>query len=215
MIKGKKTERKILQKALTLFVKNGYYNTSIDAITSAVGLTKGALYAHYKNKRELVLKLIEEFETSILDRLKSELDSLNGNAIEKLKYTTQFLAKIGEKTQLGDLGPALIAFQLFVAGELKSDPDFEPTLTALFKKHQKVTSDLYSQGVAEGILRNDIDPDLAGAIFLAFGSGLFQQWLMYRPFSNPNKYIETTHKILLEGVSLIPHKDNSGVSNSD
>jgi AcrR family transcriptional regulator len=200
MKKGKETERKILGVALELFVKKGYYNTSIDAITSALGLTKGALYTHFKSKRELVLKLIDDFETNILDRLVSELDGLSGNAIEKLQYTTRFLAEIGQHTQLGERAQFLIAFQLFVASELKSDPDFEPVLTALFKKHQKVTSDLYRQGVNEGLLREDIDPDLAGSIFLAFGSGLFQQWLMYRPFKSSDQYIQTIHKILLEGV---------------
>ena len=200
MKKGKETERKILRVALDLFVERGYYNTSIDAITGALGLTKGALYTHFKSKRELVLKLIDDFETKILDQLVSELDKLPDNAIEKLKHTTRFLAQIGKQSQLGERAQSLIAFQLFVASELKSDPDFEPVLTALFKKHQKVTSDLYRQGVNEGLLRKDIDPDLAGSIFLAFGSGLFQQWLMYRPSMGPNQYIETVHKILLEGI---------------
>ncbi len=205
MKKGKKTEKRILQTALALFVKNGYYNTSIDAITGAAGLTKGALYVHFKSKRDLVLALIDKFETSVLDRLRTGLDHLQGDAIEKLKYTTRFLSEIGEQAQLGNQGQALIAFQLFVAGELKSDPDFEPVLTALFKKHQQVTSDLYRQGVAEGLLREDIDPDLAGSIFLALGSGLFQQWLMYRPFNDPDPFIETTHKILLEGIRKTHH----------
>lgn len=200
MKKGKETEKRILRVALDLFVKKGYYNTSIDAITGALGLTKGALYTHFKSKRELVLQLIDDFETKILDQLVSDLNNMPGNAIEKLKYTTRFLAEIGEQTQLGEQAQSLIAFQLFVASELKSDPDFEPVLTALFKKHQKVTSDLYRQGVNEGLLRKDIDPDLAGSIFLAFGSGLFQQWLMYRPFKDVDQYMQTIHKILLEGI---------------
>lgn len=200
MNKGKETEQRILRVALELFVKKGYYNTSIDAITGSLGLTKGAFYTHFKSKRELVLRLIGDFETKILDQLISDLDKLPGNAIEKLKYTTRFLVEVGEQTQFGEQAQSLIAFPLFVANELKSDPDFEPVLAATFRKHQKVTSDLYRQGVAEGLLRKDIDPDLAGSVFLAFGTGLFQQWLMYRPFVDPDPYVQTIHKILLEGI---------------
>ena len=49
-----KTEQKILKAALSLIVRKGYNGTSIDEITKAAELTKGALYGHCESKAHLV-----------------------------------------------------------------------------------------------------------------------------------------------------------------
>ncbi len=198
MRKGEETVKRILDVALELFVKQGYYNTSIDAITSKAGLTKGAFYSHFKSKRALVLKLIDEFDKRIFDQLINNLNKISGNAIEKLKYVTEYLAQIEESRPL-------IAFQIKVTGDLKSDPDFEPILKPLFGKHQKILSDIYRQGAEEGIFRKDIVPDLAGSIFLAIASGVFQQWVSSTD-GVQRQYVETIQKILIEGVVAKPLK---------
>ena len=59
----KKTVARILEAATLLFVRTGYHGTSMSAIAETVGLTKGALYAHFQGKRDLLLALILEFET--------------------------------------------------------------------------------------------------------------------------------------------------------
>lgn len=47
------TKKKILLAALQLFAVNGYEAVSVSQIAEAVGITKGALYKHYKNKRDI------------------------------------------------------------------------------------------------------------------------------------------------------------------
>ena len=44
------TKEKILLISLHLFAQNGYEATSVADIAEAVGVTKGALYKHFKNK---------------------------------------------------------------------------------------------------------------------------------------------------------------------
>lgn len=56
----KKTSREeILQKAISLFKKRGYYNTSIANIASECGLIKGSLYHHFKSKDEIGLESLK------------------------------------------------------------------------------------------------------------------------------------------------------------
>jgi len=45
------TKEKILLTALRLFARDGYEAVSVSAIAGELGMTKGALYKHYKNKR--------------------------------------------------------------------------------------------------------------------------------------------------------------------
>ena len=47
------TKEKILMAALGLFARDGYEAVPVSAIADEVGITKGALYRHYKSKRDI------------------------------------------------------------------------------------------------------------------------------------------------------------------
>jgi TetR/AcrR family transcriptional regulator, transcriptional repressor for nem operon len=58
--KGDLTRQHIIDKSLQLFSVNGYFNTSIDGIVKATGLTKGGLYGHFRNKQEIWYAVYDE-----------------------------------------------------------------------------------------------------------------------------------------------------------
>ena len=47
------TKERILRTALALFSRDGYEAVSVSDIAGALGMSKGALYKHYRNKRDL------------------------------------------------------------------------------------------------------------------------------------------------------------------
>lgn len=47
------TRENILNTALRLFARDGYEAVSVSTIAGELGMTKGALYKHYKNKRDI------------------------------------------------------------------------------------------------------------------------------------------------------------------
>ena len=51
--KGTQTRQIIVEKSLQLFCVKGYYNTSINDILQATGLTKGGLYGHFASKDDI------------------------------------------------------------------------------------------------------------------------------------------------------------------
>ena len=60
----------LLGEAARLFGKQGYDATSTDQIARAAGLTKGALYHHFKNKEMIMVELVRGV-------IKSHLDSIS------------------------------------------------------------------------------------------------------------------------------------------
>ena len=58
--KGTRTRQKIIKKTLQLFCIKGYYNTSINDILEATGLTKGGLYGHFSSKEEIWYAVYDE-----------------------------------------------------------------------------------------------------------------------------------------------------------
>jgi AcrR family transcriptional regulator len=58
--KGIETRQNIIAKTLQLFCVKGYYNTSINDILVATGLTKGGLYGHFASKEDLWYAVYDE-----------------------------------------------------------------------------------------------------------------------------------------------------------
>lgn len=55
-----RTKRKIFEAAMNLFAQKGYDATSVEEITSVVGIAKGTLYYHFSSKEEIFYFLVEE-----------------------------------------------------------------------------------------------------------------------------------------------------------
>ena len=53
------TKEKILLTALQLFARDGYEAVSVRNIAEELDITKGALYRHYKNKRDIFDSIVE------------------------------------------------------------------------------------------------------------------------------------------------------------
>lgn len=53
------TKEKILITALHLFARDGFDAVSVSTISGELGMTKGALYKHYKNKRDIFDSIVE------------------------------------------------------------------------------------------------------------------------------------------------------------
>lgn len=52
-------------KGKKLFEKHGLKKTSVDELTEAVGISKGAFYLFYESKEELFMEILESFEKEI------------------------------------------------------------------------------------------------------------------------------------------------------
>lgn len=62
------TKENILTTALQLFAKDGYEAVSISRIAGALGMTKGALYKHYANKRDIFNSIVARMEKRDAER---------------------------------------------------------------------------------------------------------------------------------------------------
>ncbi len=79
---GKLTKDKILAHTKELVIENGFAGTSVDAILSKTGITKGAFFYHFKTKNHLAKALIEAYALEDAHHLESAL-----KATEKLAHS--------------------------------------------------------------------------------------------------------------------------------
>jgi AcrR family transcriptional regulator len=57
------------EKGKTLFEKHGLKKTSVDELTEAAGISKGAFYLFYESKEELFLEILEQLEQEIQTKI--------------------------------------------------------------------------------------------------------------------------------------------------
>ena len=195
MKKSDETEEKIVQATLELFVRKGYHGTSINDIMVKVGLTKGAFYAHFSKKGDLLFRLIEAYKTEYLDIMMRTAREFPGNALEKIHRIISFNARYGAEN------PELPIFLAYLTTELKADVDFEPALRSGYREYQQFISELIRQGIHQGLFKKDIDPDLAALIFIATHDGILHQWMLNRYHIDGQLYIRTFRKIFLNGLT--------------
>ncbi len=87
--KAEQTAEFIIQTVAPIFNKNGYSSTSLKDITSATGLTKGAIYGNFKNKEELALAAFTVTIKNMLRRITVHQDT-SDSPIKKLLLITDF-----------------------------------------------------------------------------------------------------------------------------
>ena len=64
------TKENILHTALRLFARDGYEAASVSDIAGELGMTKGALYKHYRNKRDIFDSIVERMYRIDAERAK-------------------------------------------------------------------------------------------------------------------------------------------------
>lgn len=67
------TKELIITKSADLFNTQGYKATSLSDITKATGLTKGAIYRHFKNKEDLERQALHSLSRLMFDEISTSI----------------------------------------------------------------------------------------------------------------------------------------------
>lgn len=149
----------ILDVAFRLFMEKGYEHTSIqDIIDHLGGLSKGAIYHHFKSKEDILVAVTDRMMADSNRMLAQIRDSEGLTGKEKLKVL--FKASINRPEQN----------DLFTAA-----PDFhhnEKLLFSIMHDTVKETAPDYilpilKQGISDGSIKTDYSEQLAELILLA------------------------------------------------
>lgn len=85
------TEKLILDVSTKLFMEQGYENTSLqDIINNLGGLTKGAVYHHFKSKEEIYNAVIYRMTAATDDYILKMIEKTDMDGREKLKYILSY-----------------------------------------------------------------------------------------------------------------------------
>ncbi len=95
--KGLLTRQNITEKSLQVFSVKGYFNTSINDILEATGLTKGGLYGHFASKEDIWYAVYDEavkiWRSIVFKGTKNVVDPLERIEITIENHLANYLGK--------------------------------------------------------------------------------------------------------------------------
>lgn len=152
------TVRSILDVSFRLFMEKGYEHTSIqDILDHLGGLSKGAIYHHFKSKEDILVAVADKMMSESNRRLAEIMNRIDLNGKEKLK--TIFKASLNRRVQE----------EMFtVAPDMRSNPKL------LFSFLQEMVEEaaphyvlpIIRQGIEDGSIETDYPEELAELIML-------------------------------------------------
>ena len=172
--KAAKTSQYILETVSPIFNKNGYSGTSMSEITSATGLTKGAIYGNFKNKEELALEAFSYNVQFLIDKLKSIFNDIE-SPMAKLFALTNFYREY-HTHNLPRGGCPL----LNVAVDANhTNPELFLRAKHIIKKMTDGIARMIVDGIEKGEIKNTIDPEkYGGRIFSLIEGAIFTSLMM-------------------------------------
>ena len=173
------TVEKILDVSQRLFYEKGYEKTSIqDIVNELGGLSKGAIYHHFKSKEDILCELEERiFKDNNPFAVVEKEKNLNG--LQKLKYAIELNQKnqaMDENSQITEQFVPLLENPHILASTIQSNRKY---LSPCFRK-------LIQEGIDDGSIKTKYAKELSELL------PLMELWM--RPSVFPASDEEIEHK---------------------
>ncbi|HCR57481.1 MAG TPA: DNA-binding transcriptional repressor AcrR [Raoultella sp.] len=195
------TRQHILDVALRLFSQQGVSSTSLAAIAKAAGVTRGAIYWHFKNKSDLLNEIWVLSEASISD-LEVEYRAKFPN--DPLSVVREILVYVLEATVTEErrrLMMEIIFHKCEFVGEMTAAQEAQRSLC--LESYDRIEHTL-NECIAAKMLPANLLTRRAAILMRSYLSGLMENWL-FAPDSfdlqkDAREFVET----LLEMYQFCP-----------
>jgi|YelNatPaOPRAMG01_1025707.scaffolds.fasta_scaffold20307_3 AcrR family transcriptional regulator len=166
--RGQRTRQRIYRTAIDLFARKGYENVSVDEICRRLGMTKGAFYAHFRSKDQIILEEFMNMDRHyavVAENLPAEASSL-----EKLRKFNREAIRL-----MSDLGVTLmkVLYHSQIAPHMR-----EPYLVNPGRNLYLITERLIREGQERGEIRSDLPSGELTTVLINAFRGQLYHWCL-------------------------------------
>jgi TetR/AcrR family transcriptional regulator, acrAB operon repressor len=169
------TRNHLLDAAEDVFYRLGYARTTLDAVAEAAGMTRGAIYWHFKNKSDLFNAMCDRVHLPMEHLAESVNQETEGDPLEHMRKVAVFFLKEC------DLNPH---FRKIIEILWKKTEFVDPSDVMYIRQHEAALNGRehirksLTRAVETGYLPPDTDIRLAGVLLQASIEGILQNWLL-------------------------------------
>lgn len=170
------TRESLIDAAQTVFRREGVTRTSLAEVAAAAGVTRGAIYWHFRDKNELLAAMCDRTVLPIDAALEQAGEEAKADPLGAIRrFAVEALTRLAtdERTQA--------VFEiLFHKCELVGDLADDPTGAQSQARRECLHSveRLFEMAVARGQLPQGADPALAAHTMHAYVIGIMHEWVL-------------------------------------
>ncbi|MFE9686700.1 TetR/AcrR family transcriptional regulator [Streptomyces sp. NPDC006285] len=144
--------------AAELFDEHGFHGTSLQEVAEAAGISKAAIYHHFRTKDEILVEILRTLMDRVLDRHRDRHRNDDRPALEMLR------GMIGDLMEVVEQHPAHLRVVLEQVRHLPAD--LQDELAEGRRRFQTEIRDILEIGTATGEFTVEDDPSLVAAAIL-------------------------------------------------
>ena len=192
VVKTKEARRnKIISKALEIFSKKGFQESTIAEISKASGVSEATVYEYFNSKEELLFAIPEEITRESVEDFKKILPYLKGAEHKVRAIVLGYLTLYQNNPQYSSL----------VLLQLKSNKKFQQTKAyELIRNIARLLLDCIREGIDEGVFKKDIDPYLIRSMLLGTIEHLCVRWHLLGVPDNIVAYVDPIIDLMMDGM---------------
>jgi AcrR family transcriptional regulator len=211
----KNQREKILEVAESLFIEKGIEPVIIADIAAASRLTRATIYKYFSNRKEIAFEIFRTIISGWHERDKLEVWPYPGNGFQRVeKALTSFCAYMFGSPQ----ETRFIAEFNYLYGKEWPSNQVINSLQQILGEDRNRILECVRQGIADGSLRPDLDPNLLMAALYNLNSSLLNRLgqmgvnLQEESRIDADKIISEIYRIFLNGIKA---NSNSRKNKSD
>lgn len=161
-----RTRAKLLEAGGDLFAEHGFHAVAVETIVERAGFTRGAFYANFKDKADLLLTLIEESREAEMARVTAVVEGTPD--LEKLTAVQGWFDGLSQASPWG-----LAYLELWPVAS--RDPALRPRLAAFHAAQRSAIAAILDGYCRAAGITLSIPAEEFGGLMLALGDGLATQ----------------------------------------
>src|SRR6185369_6024306 len=150
--------RDLMDIAIDCFARFGYQATSIDRIAKAAGLTKGAIYYHFKDKEELLFEAVKNRVSQFERRVIGDLGAIQ-DATAALRKVTHVCLEHATKSNHRRLIITLMVEALDTNARLSAQ------FREMMHRFRAFLRSIIEVGQRQGVFRADVSAITAAGVY--------------------------------------------------
>jgi AcrR family transcriptional regulator len=167
--RGVQSRRDLMDIAIDCFARYGYQATSIDRIATAAGVTKGALYYHFKDKEELLFEAVKNRIGQFERRVSTDLNPIQ-TAPDALRQLARVCFEHATKSNHRRLIVTLMV------ESLDTNPRLAMEFHAMMQRFRQFLSGIVRLGQERGEFRSEVDAAAAAEVYAGAVMGVEIQY---------------------------------------
>ena len=185
-----KTREYLMLAALDTFYRRGVARASLNEIAQTAGVTRGALYWHFKNKEDLFDALFQYIFNDFSSRLAADIESASPDTWENLRLA---LLNMFERMQHNEMHRKFMSILHLKCEHTEQNEAIVNLMTQYNRMwHDQLTAAM-ELCVRQQKLPDNLTIDLASVYLKSVCTGLTQIWLM-----NPDRFdLEKTTPLMV------------------